>query len=294
MTHADQCTLRGAQDGGLPAAVPPAAALLAAAALAAAVLAIFLGAPTEATMGHAQRIVYVHVAVAWLGLLGSCAMGASGAAYLLSRKLAWDHWFQSAAEVGWLCGGLTLLTGSLWARQAWGTWWEWDPRLTASFILWAIYSGILIVRSGLEDAHQRAHQRDPGRAGHVGRPAGRDGHAVVPGHAPGFARDDAGHARHAVGIGHWLHGGLCPAGRMPQVPAAAGKRRRPAAAPERRMKGVVSMVAFGAAYMIVWLAVVLYVARLTVHQRRLRDKVERLRASSDMPASGCETTSRAA
>jgi CcmD family protein len=54
------------------------------------------------------------------------------------------------------------------------------------------------------------------------------------------------------------------------------------------------MVAFGAAYMIVWLAVVLYVARLTVHQRRLRDKVERLRAPSDKPASGCETTSRAA
>jgi heme exporter protein C len=49
-----------------------------------------------------------------------------------------------------------LVTGSLWARRAWGTWWEWDPRLTSFFILWVIYSGILMVRSGLEDPHQRA------------------------------------------------------------------------------------------------------------------------------------------
>ena len=51
---------------------------------------------------------------------------------------------------------VTLATGSLWAREAWGTWWEWDPRLTTAFILWAVYSGILLVRSSLEDPHRRA------------------------------------------------------------------------------------------------------------------------------------------
>jgi heme exporter protein C len=70
--------------------------------------------------------------------------------------LKWDHWFQAANEIGWLCSGLTLATGALWAREAWGSCWEWEPRLTTAFILWAIYSGILLVRSGLEDPHRRA------------------------------------------------------------------------------------------------------------------------------------------
>ena len=124
--------------------------------LLAALAMILLIAPTEHTMGHAQRIVYVHVAVAWLGLLGFLVMAGSGVMYLLGRDLKWDHWFQSTGELGWLCCTLTLVTGSLWAHAAWGTWWTWDPRLTTSFILWAIYSGILIVRSSLDDPHQRA------------------------------------------------------------------------------------------------------------------------------------------
>jgi len=124
--------------------------------LAAAILAACLVAPTESTMGHAQRIVYVHVSVAWLGLVAFLAMAGSGLAYLARRDLKWDHWFQATAELGWLCCGLTLVTGSLWAHEAWGTWWEWDPRLTSAFILWAMYSGLLMVRGGIEDPHRRA------------------------------------------------------------------------------------------------------------------------------------------
>jgi len=124
--------------------------------LAAALLAASFLAPTEQTMGHAQRIVYVHVSVAWLGLFGFLVMALAGGAYLRRRDLACDHWFQAASELGWLGCGLTLATGSLWAHEAWGTWWEWDPRLTASFVLWLIYSGILLVRSGIDEPHQRA------------------------------------------------------------------------------------------------------------------------------------------
>jgi heme exporter protein C len=124
--------------------------------LSGALLMICCVAPTERTMGHAQRIVYIHVAVAWLGLVGLPAMAACGVAYLARRNLRWDHAYQAAAELGWLSCGLTLATGSLWAHEAWGTWWVWDPRLTTSFILWLIYSGILLVRAGLDDAHQRA------------------------------------------------------------------------------------------------------------------------------------------
>lgn len=123
--------------------------------LAGAIVAISL-APTEKTMGDAQRVMYMHIAVAWLGLLGFIAMAACGLVYLLQRNLKWDQWSQAVGEVGWLCSTLTLVTGSLWAHAAWGTWWTWDPRLVTSFILWAFYCGNLILRSGAEDAHQRA------------------------------------------------------------------------------------------------------------------------------------------
>ncbi len=121
-----------------------------------AILAIGFVAPTEATMGHAQRIVYLHVAVAWVGLAGLGIAAVAGVGYLLQRRLDWDHWAQAAAELGWLACSLTLITGSLWARQAWGTWWTWDPRLTTALILWMIYSGYLVVRAGLDDPHRRA------------------------------------------------------------------------------------------------------------------------------------------
>ncbi len=120
-----------------------------------AIVAMYL-APTEQTMGDVQRVMYVHIAVAWLALLGFVAMAACGLAYLLSRNLWWDQWSMATCEIGWLCSTLTLVTGSLWAHAAWGTWWTWDPRLVSSFILWAFYSGNLILRSGLDDGPQRA------------------------------------------------------------------------------------------------------------------------------------------
>jgi len=121
-----------------------------------AIAAVFLLAPTEETMGAAQRIVYIHVSVAWVGLAAFVAMAASGGIYLLRRELAWDHWSRAALEIGWLCCSLTLVTGSLWAHAAWNTWWTWDPRLTSAFVLWAMYSATLVLRSGLEDPHRRA------------------------------------------------------------------------------------------------------------------------------------------
>ena len=110
-------------------------------------------APTEETMGQVQRILYIHVSAAWLGLLGFAVMGICALAYLLRRDLVWDQWSCAANEVGWLCSSLTLLTGSLWARSAWGTWWTWDPRLTSMFVLWAIYSSCLIVRRSTDEPH---------------------------------------------------------------------------------------------------------------------------------------------
>jgi len=119
-------------------------------------LAAAMLAPTETTMGDAQRVVYVHVAVAWFGLLAFLVMAVAGLLYLLRRDLIWDTWAGAAAEVGWLCCSLTLVTGSLWAHAAWQTWWTWDPRLTTSFILWMVYSGCLLARASVADGHHRA------------------------------------------------------------------------------------------------------------------------------------------
>jgi heme exporter protein C len=116
---------------------------------------IFIVAPTEATMGDVQRVLYLHVSVAWCGLAACLVMGVCAALFLGSRRLEWDHWSQASAEVGWLCATLTLASGSAWAHEAWGTWWTWDPRLTSSLILWIIYAGIIVVRGSIDDPYRR-------------------------------------------------------------------------------------------------------------------------------------------
>jgi heme exporter protein C len=127
-----------------------------AALLAAASWVIFVFAPREATMGDVQRIVYLHVAVAWCGLAGSIGMGTTAALYLARRNASWDHWSQAAGEIGWLCTTLTLATGSLWAHEAWNTWWTWEPRLTASLILWLVFAGYFLVRASIDQPQRRA------------------------------------------------------------------------------------------------------------------------------------------
>jgi heme exporter protein C len=131
-------------------------AVAVAAMLGLAIPAIFVLAPTEETMGDAQRIIYLHVSVAWFGVVSFLGMALAGLAYLVRRDLGWDHWSQAAGELAWLCSTLTLLTGSLWAHAAWNTWWTWDPRLTSAFALWAILSGYHIVRASVEDPRTRA------------------------------------------------------------------------------------------------------------------------------------------
>ena len=79
-----------------------------------AILAVTLIAPAEATMGETYRILFVHVPMAWLGLLGFMVMAAAGVAYLLRRDLKWDHWAHAAAELGWLCCSLTLINAIIY------------------------------------------------------------------------------------------------------------------------------------------------------------------------------------
>lgn len=110
---------------------------------------IYIYAPTEATLGLAQKIFYIHLPLAWWALLSFFVVFAASIAYLVRRNPRWDRLAAAAAEVGVLFCGLALITGCLWAKRSWGVWWTWDPRLTTTLIMWFVYAGYLILR-GLE------------------------------------------------------------------------------------------------------------------------------------------------
>jgi heme exporter protein C len=107
---------------------------------------IFVFAPTEAESGDIQRIFYIHVPLAWVSLAAFTSVFVFSVLYLARRNQRFDTMAAASAEVGIIFTSLFLLTGSLWAKPAWGTYWTWDARLTSSLILWFIYLGYLLIR----------------------------------------------------------------------------------------------------------------------------------------------------
>ncbi|MDE0198641.1 MAG: cytochrome c biogenesis protein CcsA [Caldilineaceae bacterium] len=104
----------------------------------------------------AQRIFYFHIGsniAALLGFLGS-VVGSIG--YLFSRRLVWDRWAAASVEIGTIFGILVLLSGSIWAKPAWNTYWTWDPRLTTATITVLIYIAYMLFRNGFDDVETRA------------------------------------------------------------------------------------------------------------------------------------------
>ena len=106
-----------------------------------------LYAPTERTMSHAQRIFYVHVPAAWTGFLAFAVVFVCSIGFLWTRRRSFDLAAHASTEVGVVFTTLAIVSGSVWGRAAWGTWWTWDPRLTTTFMLWFIYVVSLMVRA---------------------------------------------------------------------------------------------------------------------------------------------------
>ena len=104
-------------------------------------------APTDANLGHLQRVFYFHVPIAVLSFLAFFFVFIFSIVYLVNRKPIWDGLAHASAEVGVVFVTLALLTGVIWARPLWNTWWTWEPRLTTTLILWLIYVSYLMVRS---------------------------------------------------------------------------------------------------------------------------------------------------
>jgi len=111
---------------------------------------VFFWVPTEASMGIVQRIFYIHVPAWWVGFLALGIMALCSAVYLWLGLDKVDHAARAAAEGGLIFITIGLLTGPLWARIAWGTWWTWEARLTLSLLLWFIYVGYFMVRNATE------------------------------------------------------------------------------------------------------------------------------------------------
>jgi len=114
----------------------------------------------DVEQGSSVRIMYVHVPTAWVAYLAFIVTAIASAGYLFGKRhsLGFDRVAGASAEVGVLFMALTLMSGSLWGRLTWGTFWQWDPRLTTTAFLFVTYLGYLAVR-GLGGTPERRAKR---------------------------------------------------------------------------------------------------------------------------------------
>ena len=107
--------------------------------------------PSEAEQGVVQRIFYVHVPAAWTTFLAVGIAALASGAYLWLEDERADAAAVAAAEGGLIFGAIMLISGPLWGRIAWGTYWTWEPRLTLTLLLWFTYLGYFLVRGSVAD-----------------------------------------------------------------------------------------------------------------------------------------------
>jgi heme exporter protein C len=117
---------------------------------------VFFYAPMEAVMGQVQRVFYFHVSAGWVGMLGFLVAAIAGIVYLVKADRKWDIVGVSAVEIGMVFALINIITGAIWARPIWNTWWTWDPRLTTATIMELIYVAYLLLRQGIDDPDRRA------------------------------------------------------------------------------------------------------------------------------------------
>ena len=131
-------------------------ALVAVAIMAAAYARAIWFTPAEMLQGYAQKILYVHAPAAWVAFLAFGLTAFAGAFWLFLRDPRLDRFAESSAEVGVIFTTAVLVTGPLWARPIWGTWWTWDARLTLTLFLWFVYLGYLVLRGAVPEPDARA------------------------------------------------------------------------------------------------------------------------------------------
>ena len=118
---------------------------------------VFGYAQIEGTMLEVQKIFYFHVSAALTVFVAFGVNCVFSIKYLIQRRLNDDLLAVAAAELGLIFCTIALLSGPIWARYAWNTWWNWEPRLTSTLILWLMYVGYFILRSALEEDKRRIY-----------------------------------------------------------------------------------------------------------------------------------------
>jgi len=117
---------------------------------------VFVYAPLEAVMNSVQKIFYFHISNAWVGLLGFIVAAVAGVIFLVTKSMKWDIVELSAVEISLVFFFIAIMSGSIWAKPSWGTWWTWDARLTTAAIVEMSYLAYLLLRQGIEDPERRA------------------------------------------------------------------------------------------------------------------------------------------
>ena len=113
--------------------------------------------PLEAKQGAAQKIFYLHVPAAWVAFLAFFLVAVASGVYLWLRDSRLDRFAESSAEVGVIFTTVVLITGPLWAKPIWGTWWAWwDVRLVSTLFLWFIYVSYIVLRGAIDSPELRA------------------------------------------------------------------------------------------------------------------------------------------
>lgn len=113
-------------------------------------------APAEAFMGDVYRILYVHVPTAWNAMLAFTFAFFCALLFLFKGDFKWDSRHEAAVEMGVVLSGLLCIQGSTWAKPTWGVWWDWDPRLTTTAVMFFAFAGILALRRFVDDPVKRA------------------------------------------------------------------------------------------------------------------------------------------
>ena len=117
---------------------------------------IFLIMPLETSQGFPQKIMYLHVPTFIVTYLAFFVVFAFSIAYLWKRDLMFDQIAKVSAEIGLIFCALLLVTGAIWGRPTWGTYWVWDARLTTTLLLFLIFMGYFLLRMSVNDRDKEA------------------------------------------------------------------------------------------------------------------------------------------
>jgi heme exporter protein C len=119
-------------------------------------LVLVWAAPEDYQQGDTVRIMFIHVPAAWMSMFAYACLGGASFIYLIFRHALADAAAKAAAPLGAGFTALALITGSLWGRPMWGTWWVWDARLTSVLVLFLLYVGYMALRAATDDEGKAA------------------------------------------------------------------------------------------------------------------------------------------